>query len=454
MEIHPVVYLYLTLTLIIAALIYIKEDSGVSKVDCSKFDSQENPGIRYFIDRSECYFSQSFENATTKFLESLKSLSDVEIKELPVVEKYSTYAAILKGNQEKFLIHISGTHGVEGFAGSAIQSSIIDYFSRNKLYTVDSTIDRNTLPTILFVHALNPYGFANLRRTNEDNIDINRNFLTEDQFAFVKNRDANFASYVDFDPFFNPTKRPFKDNKILNDFYSWLHVGYGSLLNGFGTARTALLAGNYFKQKGIGFGGFELSKSAKNLIDITNYLNITQNAKKLVFIDVHTGLGPSGVDTFFTTFRQDEKKKIHINDIFPVDFDIKTNKPIGGLKEYITMQTLVADKKVLNNDSENKKNSCTNNDELTDDKKKHCENKNKVINNELKKERINDKAEVSNVGAGYELTVGTTSESFCSFLLSPDLKNTDKLCLTQVKYININIITRFEYFYNNCKHYK
>src|SRR6185295_6555240 len=28
----------------------------------------------------------------------------------------------------------------------------------------------------LFHHAVNPYGFSHLRRTNEDNIDVNRNF--------------------------------------------------------------------------------------------------------------------------------------------------------------------------------------------------------------------------------------------------------------------------------------
>ena len=27
-----------------------------------------------------------------------------------------------------------------------------------------------------FLHALNPYGFSHLRRTNEDNVDLNRNF--------------------------------------------------------------------------------------------------------------------------------------------------------------------------------------------------------------------------------------------------------------------------------------
>ncbi|MCP4200482.1 MAG: DUF2817 domain-containing protein, partial [bacterium] len=30
---------------------------------------------------------------------------------------------------------------------------------------------------VVIVHALNPYGFAHLRRADEDNVDLNRNFV-------------------------------------------------------------------------------------------------------------------------------------------------------------------------------------------------------------------------------------------------------------------------------------
>lgn len=65
------------------------------------------------------------------------------------------------------LLLISGTHGVEGFAGSGCQVG----FLRDSLH---AALDRNTCAVI--VHALNPYGFAWTRRVNEDNIDLNRNF--------------------------------------------------------------------------------------------------------------------------------------------------------------------------------------------------------------------------------------------------------------------------------------
>lgn len=65
------------------------------------------------------------------------------------------------------IVVVSGTHGVEGYLGSAIQ--------RRHLESLDP--DRDAGPTLVFVHALNPYGFSWLRRVNEDNIDLNRNFV-------------------------------------------------------------------------------------------------------------------------------------------------------------------------------------------------------------------------------------------------------------------------------------
>src|SRR5262245_56513525 len=67
------------------------------------------------------------------------------------------------------LVVSSGLHGVEGFAGSAIQHQLLT-----------AQLDGLALPRdtgLLLVHALNPFGFATLRRVNESNVDLNRNFL-------------------------------------------------------------------------------------------------------------------------------------------------------------------------------------------------------------------------------------------------------------------------------------
>lgn len=67
------------------------------------------------------------------------------------------------------LVVSSGMHGVEGFAGAGCQLALL----QDPLFEAAL---RQSNVTALFVHAVNPYGFSHLRRVNEDNVDLNRNF--------------------------------------------------------------------------------------------------------------------------------------------------------------------------------------------------------------------------------------------------------------------------------------
>jgi hypothetical protein len=72
---------------------------------------------------------------------------------------------------KRVMVTISATHGVEGFFGSATQ---IEWLRRGEAARLPKGI------AALHIHAINPYGFAWLRRTNEDNVDINRNWMNFD----------------------------------------------------------------------------------------------------------------------------------------------------------------------------------------------------------------------------------------------------------------------------------
>ncbi|MFT4974278.1 MAG: hypothetical protein ACI8S6_000160, partial [Myxococcota bacterium] len=67
----------------------------------------------------------------------------------------------------RVLLHAAGLHGVEGFAGSAIQLGLL----------------RDGLPplppdtALLFVHVLDPYGMAWLRRCDGAGVDLDHNLL-------------------------------------------------------------------------------------------------------------------------------------------------------------------------------------------------------------------------------------------------------------------------------------
>src|SRR5271165_3144859 len=69
------------------------------------------------------------------------------------------------------LLLISGTHGVEGYFGSGVETGLI----REGLAARAPKGLK-----IVILHALNPYGFAWDRRVNEDNADVNRNFVDHD----------------------------------------------------------------------------------------------------------------------------------------------------------------------------------------------------------------------------------------------------------------------------------
>ena len=185
-------------------------------------------GINYDLLASECYFSSSYHEAKELFLRNVEKLRinnvKVSSKAMKVHGELTTDVAVIHGNKDKYILHISGTHGPEGFAGSAVQSAMLEYLYENKVYNnleycssvdsvsnatiLDETCMETGLPTIVFVHALNPYGMANNRRFNEDNVDLNRNFLSLDEFHKAVTRDNNIAGYDDFWYLLNPVQMP------------------------------------------------------------------------------------------------------------------------------------------------------------------------------------------------------------------------------------------------------
>ncbi len=67
------------------------------------------------------------------------------------------------------VVFSSGMHGVEGYFGSAVQLAVLQRIRQGEVVVGDRRV--------VLVHGLNPYGFAWGRRTNEQNVDLNRNWL-------------------------------------------------------------------------------------------------------------------------------------------------------------------------------------------------------------------------------------------------------------------------------------
>lgn len=121
------------------------------------------------------------------------------------------------------IIHSSGTHGVEGYLGSAVQIRFLHEMIMQNEKQIESNLQTSSsshgkVRKILLIHAVNPFGMRNHRRANENNVDLNRNVLSKEMWLDVRARDPNFVGYVDMDSDLNPFK-PIDGN---GNMFSWV----------------------------------------------------------------------------------------------------------------------------------------------------------------------------------------------------------------------------------------
>ncbi len=174
----------------------------------------------------------------------------------------------------RVLVSISGTHGVEGFFGSAIQ---IEWLRRARR----ATLPKNSGVAVLHIHALNPYGFAWLRRTNEDNIDVNRNWINFDQ-ALPHN-----PLYEELSSDLCPS-----DWSAATQAETAARLGAWIERHGFAKFQLAVSGGQWQFPRGLFYGGVAPTWSRQTLTKIL--ATHLQAASRICVLDFHTGLGPYG----------------------------------------------------------------------------------------------------------------------------------------------------------------
>lgn len=380
----------------------------------------------------EKYFSNSYQDARNLFIQSCGTLASAEMMSFPVIEKDNLFidAAIFRGSNDSFVVHVSGTHGPEGYAGSAIQSAICTELSEKKLY---SSNDSTSLPTIVLVHSLNPYGFSTSRRVNEDNVDLNRNFLTEEGFKEVMQRDPNLAGYVDLDHLINAKQMP-TSNIMLNDIWGYLNTFWIVFKYGIHQAKKAFVAGNYHKPTGVGYGGQSLTKSAQILIDLANQLNIPTAAKHVALIDVHTGLGPYAVDTLLSDFGVSNSTENQSTS----SSSSSSSESSADLKSIFELET--SDGFVLEEIGPDDLFLTTMSNIF---KRVHMMLSLSLPTSSITGGIVETKADVNKKGShassGYELTRGTVTGDFAKNFLAPHLYNTNNLISVGQEFGTVNI---------------
>ena len=194
------------------------------------------------------------------------------IKSNPIFKDLTNDKITIKSKAEtkNRLVFSIGLHGIEGYVGHA---SLISFFN-NLLPTLNDHTE------IVIYHGVNPYGMKNFRRTNEFNVDLNRNFSTNN-FSFTN------EGYKKIEYFFKPKK--YINSKTANiGFYaslSKLLMKYGSP-----TVKEATLLGQKSLSNGVYYSGTKYQSSTKFMLN--DIPKVFTDIKKVVWIDLHTGYGP------------------------------------------------------------------------------------------------------------------------------------------------------------------
>ena len=229
------------------------------------------------------YFSPDYVTARQRFLDAVElagaSLTTLQLSVRgPSDENLSIDVAYLGPKDPSRLhIHTSGVHGVEGFPGSAVQVRLLERWAKGDLHVPKGC-------GILVAHAINPYGFAWLRRVNENNVDLNRNFLPSGG-AYV----GEPKRYHELDGLLNP-----RSHKSMFDFFK-LKAAWVMFRMGFNVAKQTIAEGQYERPKAMQYGGFEMCEGPK--LWLKHLSGILPDVERAVWLDFHTGLGSFGVDS-------------------------------------------------------------------------------------------------------------------------------------------------------------
>ncbi|MDD9951849.1 MAG: DUF2817 domain-containing protein [Zetaproteobacteria bacterium] len=224
------------------------------------------------------YFANSYTEARQKFLQSTTSAGyQTWHQQLPdhhgaAGEKlYMDFALCGNPKATTGFLMLSGTHGVEGFCGSALQSQLTDsgFFQE---YTQECRI--------LLVHAHNPYGFSWLRRVNESNIDLNRSY----QDTSVTLLPEGYAQLQDV---INPTQLR-DDLSTPND----LQLEQYAHTHGPFQLQQAITSGQNVFPQGMYYTGTQPTWSQQVLQEVIP--QAFTNVSEVGVLDIHTGLGKFG----------------------------------------------------------------------------------------------------------------------------------------------------------------
>ena len=229
-------------------------------------------------------YEQSRDRFRNEFSLVMRFWPDASLSNQPVDGDESTtidwmYAPPIR-DYRHLLIFTTGLHGIEGYVGSGMLQILLEEFVPQ--------IDPRTTG-LLLVHAMNPWGMKHKRRTNGNNVDLNRNFFwrsPEDSSGTSWDRAVN-PDYAQLEGLLNPACPLGKFG--LSKFLFGLRFFQTVVSKGPAALRKASLLGQYRSPQGIYYGGRDCQEEVEVMMDL--YQTCIKPYDRIVHLDMHTGFG-------------------------------------------------------------------------------------------------------------------------------------------------------------------
>lgn len=196
------------------------------------------------------------------------------------------------------LLISSGLHGVEGYLGSAVQLALLRKWAEHEEAMADVRC--------VFLHALNPYGYAWGRRVNETNVDLNRNLLpVGESFS------GSPPGYSQLDALLNPQLAPAHWEPVTLKFLLAI-AGHG-----MPALKQSIASGQYDYPRGLFYGGAQPSRTSEILA--THYDRWLADSRRVVHLDFHTGLGTWATCKLLIDYPLSESQQCRLSRWFGAD---------------------------------------------------------------------------------------------------------------------------------------
>jgi hypothetical protein len=261
------------------------------------------------------YFSTTFSDARGRFLSAcLARGATVTTHSHPLLGPSGEHlcadvARIGPAKCDHVLFVTSATHGIEGYCGSGIQVGL--------LADPASAITTSKVALVL-IHSVNPYGFAWTRRVNEDNVDLNRNFV-----------DHAGGNYPEND-LFEEVAEAMIPKRLDDESFAECEAILDAARERHGEVaiRKAMHKGQYRHPRNMSFGGNHATWSNRLLHEVCQ--SHLQSARTGSLIDLHSGLGPYGYGELMTPSKPGEM----VFDLFHSWYGDEVHSTTAGASAY------------------------------------------------------------------------------------------------------------------------